>query len=472
MANALDKWKLDDALIASELASGTIPNEIICLGCAAKVSLVDTVYPALDKVRENTRHLEHVRFQKRDDSYIFQSNGKFNLERVVLPLDKIAGSKSIPIANALKKAGAGGAILLFNFTLQPKVDFFVDVLTNFLQSMEDAETDVVVGKGHTIQLARVPEETLAMGDFIGHSTGNLWGLANNDTISTVDPMLQHTHKFAVAIAMNNTLNDLFIFGITNDFILYPSYDARTDDDNEIIRESLKWYAETFSEIGIEIRDLGPLNTNNKLVGATAIGFTDHEIPVNAGLIVGQKIIATRPIGDLAPLNEYLIRNALDENVEEIEHLRHKMIATMLIPNVEAARIIRDYLPDKGEEIDPKKHITATRDMSGPGMLALEELAEDSMCDIRIDEINFHDEMIPSIEVTNVTAGTNGAILIAASKGLDREIMARLDDAGYEPWYAGTVIQKSDKPTMILDSDLKKYEFLTLGNGFFRNYRFA
>ncbi len=471
MANALDKWKLDDVLIASELASGTIPNEIICLGCAAKVSLVDTVYPALDKVRENTRHLEHVRFQKRDDSYIFQSNGEFNLERVVLPLETIAESKSMPIANALKKAGPGGAILLFNFTLQPKIDFFVDVLTNFLQSMDDAETDVVVGKGHTIQLARIPEEMLAMGDFIGHSTGNLWGLANNDTISTIDPMLPHTHKFAVAIAMNNTLNDLFIFGITRDFILYPSYDARTDDDIEIIRESLKWYAETFSGIGLEIRDLGPLNTNNKLIGATAIGFTDHEIPINAGLIPGQKIIATRPIGDLAPLNEYLIRNALDENVEEIEHLRHKMIATMLIPNVEAARIIRDYLPDKGEEIDPKKHITSTRDMSGPGLLALEELAEDSMCDIRIDEINFHDEMIPSIEVTNVTAGTNGAILIAASEGLDREIMARLDDAGYEPWCAGTVVCKSEKPTMILDSNLKKYEFLTLGNGFFRNYRF-
>ena len=471
MSNEINKWKLSSDFIVNELNSGTIPNEIICLGCAAKVSLVDTVYPALDKVRDRIKNLKHVSFQKRDDSYIFEADGKFNLERIVFPLTKVAESVPSETSDVLRKAGSGGAILLFNFTPQPKIDFFVDVLVNFLNSMETAETDVCVGKGHTIQLARVPEETLVMADFIGHSKGSLWGLANNDTISTVDPMLPHTHKFAVTIAMNNTLNDLFVFGIYENFVLYPSYDARNEEDIETIRQSLKWYEKTFSGIGIEIRDLGPLNTGNKLVGATAIGFTDREIPINTGLVPGQKIIASRPIGDLAPLNEYLIRNALEENVQEIEPLRRLMISTMLIPNVEIAKIIHDYLPPRGETIDSKKHITATRDMSGPGMLALEELAQDSLCNIRIDTINFHDEMIPNIEVTNVTAGTNGAILIAASDGLDKEIMARLSDAGYEPWIAGTVVERSDTPTMILNPELKKYEFLSRGKGFYGRFRF-
>ena len=471
MNKPVDKWKLDTKNIAIELAGGTIPKEAICLGCAAKVNLVDTVYPALDRVRERTRNLKHVSFQKRDDSYIFESDGQFSLERVVLPLMDVGNSKSENITDALRKSGSGGAILLFNFTPQPKVDLFVDVLSNLLFSIEDAQIDTVVGKGHTIQLARVPEETLVMADFIGHSHGNLFGCANNDTISTVDPMLPHTHKFAVSIAMNNTLNDLFIFGITHDFILYPSYDARNDEDIQAIRESLKWYEATFGGMGLEIRDLGPLGSNNKLIGATAIGFTDREIPINSGLVPGQRIIATRPIGDLAPLNEYMMRKSLGENVDDLENLRLKVISTMLVPNVEAAKIIRDYLPEKGREIDPSKHITATRDMSGPGLLALEELSEDSHCDIRIDQMNFHDEMIPDIEVTNVTAGTNGAILIAAVDGLHDEIMSRLTEAGYDPWVAGIVEERNDNPGILLNPDLKRYEFLTFGNGFFSNFSF-
>ena len=472
MSNSIKRWLIDESDISVELSKGDIPNEMICLGCAAKVSLTDTVYPALDEVRKKVEHFQHVKFQQREDSYFFKSNREFSLERIVLPLEKVYDSKSREITDTLRAAGSGGSILLFNFKPQPKIDFFTTVLVNVLESMEDAETSTVVGKGHTIQLSRIPEETLVMADFIGHSSGDYWGCANNDTISTVDPMLPHTHKYPVAIAMNNTLNDLFVFGITDGFILYPSYDARDDDGIDKIRESLRWYESRFSEIGIEIRDLGPLRTNNKLIGATAIGFTDREIPLNAGLVEGQKIIATRPIGDLAPLNEYLIRVSLEEDLTDIEPLRRKMIQTMLIPNVDAARIISNYLPPFGETIDPTKHITATRDMSGPGMLALEELSEDSSCDIHIHDIHFHDEMIPGVEVTNVTAGTNGAILIAAVDGLHEEIFTRLDDAGYEPWVVATVGEKSDKPTMILDPSLKKYEFLTYGKGFFRNYRFA
>lgn len=468
--NKLDQWTILESEIASELAKGTIPNEMICLGCAAKVSLTDTVYPALDTVRKRISHFQNLKFQQREDSYFFKSNGEITLERVVIPLNEMASSKSEIITKTLKQSGKGGAIFLFNFTPQPKIDLFVDVLVNTLQSMEDANTEITVGKGHTIQLARIHEETLVMVDFISHSDGNFWGLSNNDTISTVDPMLPHTHKYPVAIAMNNTLNDLFIFGLTDGFILYPSYDARDEQGIEEIRESLKWYEKQFSNLGVKIHDLGPMNTNNKLIGATAVGFTDREIPHNAGLMKGQKIIATRKIGDLAPLNEYLIRVSLGENLDEMESLRHKMIQTMLIPNVEAAKIIRDYLPPAGDEINPAKHITATRDMSGPGMLALEELAEDSKCDINIHDIRFHDEIISGIEVTNVTAGTNGAILIAASDGLSDEIMARLNDVGYDPWIVASVGDNSDKPQMILNPDLKKYNFLTYGRGFYKNYR--
>jgi selenophosphate synthase len=285
-------------------------------------------------------------------------------------------------------------------------------------------------------------------------------------------MLPHHHKFAVAIAMHNTLNDLFIYGIANDFTIYPSYDARDEAGVQAIRDAIRWYSNKFGDMGLTIHDLGPLNTNNKLIGATVIGFTDREIPLNTGLVPGQTIIATRPIGDIAPLNEYLIRKSLDEDVSDIEALRKHVIKTMLIPNVEVAKIIRDYLPPMGEPIDPKKHITSTRDMSGPGILALQELAEDSLCDIFIERIVWHDERIADIEVANVTAGTNGAVLIAASESLNHEIKSRLEDAGFKPWIVGSVGKKNENPKIILDKSLQKYRFLTSGRGFFKNYIFV
>ena len=474
MSCKLDKWTIPQTEISFELERGTIPSEMICLGCAAKVNLVDTVYPALDIVRSRTSNLKYVNFQKREDSYYFLADKKdFTFRRIIHPLNELLNPKLPAITQALKNNGPGGAILLFNFTPQPKIEYFADLLTNLLVNLEDAQTPITVGKGHTIQLARIPEETCMMADFIGHSGGDrYWGLVNNDTISNVDPMLPHSHKFAVAIALNNTLNDLFVYGITGGFILYPSYDARDEAEIQSIRDAMKWYEEKFAGIGLEIRDQGPMKTNNKLIGATATGFSDRQIPLNTGLVPGQVIIATRPIGDLAPLNEYLIRVSIGDDVEDIEKLRHHVIHTMLIPNVEAAMIIRDYLPPIGSEVNPERHITATRDMSGPGLLALEEIAEDSLCDINLDRIVWHDERIANIEVTNVTAGTNGAILIAAMKGIGDEIIARLKEAGYDPWIVGTVGERNERPVITIDRSLAKYDFLTRGKGFFRNSQFV
>ena len=472
MQGNLDKWTIPQSEIVYELEHGTIPSEMICLGCAAKVNLVDTVYPALDIVRSRISHLKYVNFQKREDSYYFLTDKKdFTFARVIHPLSELMNPEIPTITKALERNGPGGAILLFNFTPQPKIEHFADLLTNLLTSLENAHTAVTVGKGHTIQLARVPEETCMMADLIGHSTGiRYWGLVNNDTIANVDPMLPHSHKFAVSIALNNTLNDLFVYGISSDFIIYPSYDARDEAGIESIRSAMKWYAEKFHSIGLEIRDQGPMKTNNKLIGATAIGFTDRQIPLNSGLVPEQVIIATRPIGDIAPLNEYLIRVSIGDEVADIENLRRHVIQTMLIPNVEAARIIRDYLPPIGTEFNPQKHITATRDMSGPGLLALEELAEDSQCNINLERIVWHDERIANIEVTNVTAGTNGAILIAAMKGISDEIIHRLKDAGYNPWIVGRVGKRNEKPIITIDKSLAQYDFLFRGKGFFHNYQ--
>ena len=48
----MKQWKFPREEIQQELKSGQKPQEFVCLGCAAKVELVSTVYPVLKEVSE------------------------------------------------------------------------------------------------------------------------------------------------------------------------------------------------------------------------------------------------------------------------------------------------------------------------------------------------------------------------------------------------------------------------------------
>jgi selenophosphate synthase len=220
-------------------------------------------------------------------------------------------------------------------------------------------------------------------------------------------------------------------------------------------------------------EIEPLGFNTKSVGATVAGITDREVPKNQGLLPQQILIATRKIGDLAPLTEFLARQLLEEDVSDIEPIRLEILSTMLEPNIKVAELIGRYLPGKGEPFDPERHITCCHDMSGPGLLAIEELAKQSGVDIYLHDIKLHHPIVEKVAVKNPTAGTNGAIIISASRKIAHEILAELENSGYQPWIIGKVLQNTAVPRVLINRNLQRYRFIEgVKEGLFENFEFV
>jgi selenophosphate synthase len=446
---------------------------MICLGCAAKVDLVETVYPVLAELGRAIRASAPITLQPRQDVYIFDSDGRIEVERGVYALDDLVAGRDGRVEEDVRRARPDGAILLASFTANPSRQAFLDGMLAYARAAGRARHPFTLGKGHTVQLSRTPAEQLIMVDYVRSGRGGLRGVANNDTISTIDPNLPHSSWISVFVALNNALNDLLLCGVTQNLTFYPSYDGRTSRDESDIRDALARYQERFRELDVRMVDRGPLGFGLKAIGATITGTTDREVPRNEGLLEGQMLIATRPAGDLAPLTLYLIRQALGEETGDLEDLRLRVLGEMLAPNVEAARLIARYLPPAEHAFDPARHITATRDMSGPGILALEELAQDSGRDVYLHDLALHEAHLAEVEMPNPSAGTNGAIIIAAHEEVAREVWRDLVASGHHPWLMGEVLASSATPAVQVREDLARFPFLaSRRRPFFSNGRFV
>ncbi len=462
----LDRWRIPREAIAAELALGQKPQDQVCLGCAAKVDLVDSVYPVLKRLGAELRaKAPQIALQPREDVYIFPSDGKIELDRGKYGIAELldpSGRGVARVAADFRRFRPTGVVLLASFTAMPKRDHLYDAMWRFYEGAIAAGSAFTVGKGHTIQISKTPDQAYFLCDYVRSKPGPLlYGCANNDTISTIDPNLRHSSWISVFVALNNALNDLFLGGVYRGLEVYPTYDARDPADVPRIKEAIRRYADTFGDLGIEVRDLGPLGYGTKSMGATVVGFTERELTRNANLKPGQVLLATRPIGDLAPLTEYLIRQSLDEPVADLEDVRLRVIETMLIPNVEVAKVIARHLPKRGEPFDPARHVQSARDMSGPGILAVEELAEDSQVDIYLDRMAFQDPIVPNVGMPNPTAGTNGAIIIACYPDLAREVLRELEATGHRPWVIGEVAGTAgaDGATILVNEDLRGIPFV-------------
>lgn len=469
----LTDWKIDPALIEEELKRSQKPNEAVCLGCAAKVELVSVVYPVLHElaawIRQNT---PHICLQPRDDVYRFPTDGTYQVHRGAYAIRDLLAGDTARVTEDVAKFKPTGVVLLANFLPYPpdegKKKIYASMLS-FYRAAARANHPFTVGKGHTIQIAKSPDQEYLVVDYLVASGSKRIGVANNDTISNIDPNLMYSSWIGAFVALHNALNDLFLCGVYRDITIFPTVDVRDPADAEPIRRALQMYEQRY---GFKIVGREPLGFRTKSMGATVVGVTDREIPINQQLQPGQVLIATRPIGDLAPLTEILIRQALEEDVSDLQPLRRRVLDLMLTPNIEAAKIIEKYLPLKGEPFDPQRHITACRDMSGPGVLALEELAEDSQTDIYLHTIRLHDERIANVDMPNPTSGTNGAIIIAALPKLAERIQKDLRAVGYEPWVMGHVLERG-RGRIVINEELARYRFIKgLSGSIFSNCTFS
>jgi selenophosphate synthase len=475
VSTPLARWTIPAEEIRAELAQGTLSREIVCLGCAAKVELVSTVYPVLEALREMLHTRSRIRLQPRDDVYQFETDGPIAVDRGVYSVAKLAeGDGEIGrVAADVTRCAPDGLVMLACFAQLPGQEDLRRAFMAFYEGAIRSGRAFTVGKGHTIQIAKTPQQAYIVADYVRASGRARIGVANNDTISTIDPNLPHSSWISVFVALNNALNDLFLSGVSRDLRVIPTYDVRDPADAPRIQDALRRYAERFRGMGLAIEDRGPLGFGTKAVGATVVGTTDREIPVNQRLLPGQVLIATRPVGDLAPLTDYLIRQAVEEETGSLEALRLHVLQQMLIPNVEAARLIERHLPFKGEPFDPARHITAARDMTGPGMLAVEELAQDSAAEVYVDDIVLHDERVADVEMPNPTSGTNGAIILAAMPDLAGRLLDELKALGHAPWVIGRVEGRADPGRILLNENLRRLRFLTgIEKGLFERSAFT
>lgn len=462
------RTKIANTLYSSERN----PKNIMCLGCAIKVNLRNIVYPALRKVKKRLGKTK-VSLELGNDCYVFETEKEVKLEREVYRIYSPVNCVKEEAFNNIKNKTGHGAVILGSFLDLVSSLEIEKTMSAFCRALSSRKIPFCLGKGHTIQASKTPQQKFILADYLVSKKGNYYGIANNDTIATIDFNLKPSNWLNVYISFNNALNDLYSLGVYKDIKIYPVYDSISEKDNLLIRGVFQRYLAHFKRYNYKIFDLGPLGLNLELIGATVVGFSDRELPGIRGLKPGQLLIVTRPVGDLSSLVLYILKKAYGLLPPKIKELKKDVLNYMVTPNIEVAKIISEYLPLKGKEFDHCRHITASKDITGEGISVFEVLALNSNVDIHIDRLDLHSIESSMLNLPNNTSCTNGPIVMAVHKKLVPEIMGKLKKAGMDAWIAGSVGNKTKTPTIFLNKKLKKLTFLRYrGSQLFKRYKFV
>lgn len=423
----------------------------LATGCAVKVDLIDTVYPALEKIKNK---LENIEILPREDADIFITREKMEIKRI--------------IGGGNFDADRGVSLIQVNQDTAGNPEKFANFLLKAYSSIR-SRRKLTIGKGHSI-VTTIPSAEVAVIDLIkldGNKI-NSYTLANNDTIQIVDPLEDPGSQMQVDVAISNSLNDLFTKGAYQNLRMLPLFDAPNGDLKERIMKNYENYSEKYN-IPI-INDVQP-NTKSLMLGATVLGESDHELPTYYNKVEeGDEIIVTRPIGELAPINVYLWILVVPEVLElmesrgisfnRLEKVKMEVIEQMRKPNIPTAKVIYNYLPEFGKEFDRENYITMTTDVTGPGIFVIKEFAEKAGIDVKLDKIPVIDEEIAEFAtegfiIPNSTSGTNGATVIFCSKKISDNIMEDLQKEGLKPIKIGKVLGKG-KGVVHANKDIERF----------------
>ncbi|MEW9491842.1 MAG: SelD-related putative sulfur metabolism protein [Candidatus Aramenus sulfurataquae] len=409
-------------------------------GCVVKVDLIDTVYPALEMVRE--RLLENnIIVLPREDADIFVSREREEVKRLI-----DGGNFDADRAVSLIQVNQETASSPQKFS-----DFLFKVCTSV-----KTRRKLTVGKGHSI-VTTIPTAEVAVLDMfkLDGKKLNSYTLANNDTIQIVDPLEDPGSQMQVDVAVSNSLNDLFTKGAFEDIKIIPVYDGPDE-----LKEELKRNFENFaSRYDLQLIEEVQPRKGGLMIGATVIAKSDHELPTYYNQVQeGDVIITSRRIGELTPINLYLWALAVPEVLEEmekrgiklsrVEKVKREVISLMRVPNLGPAKVIYNHLPEFGKAFSQEDHIKMTTDVTGPGIFVVKEFAEKAKVDVHLEEIPVFDEDIAEFAtenfiIPNSTAGTNGAILVFCSKKIADQVMDELREVGGEPMIIGKVTGKGE-----------------------------
>jgi selenophosphate synthase len=431
----------------------TDPFRLAC-GCSVKVDLEEVVYPALRKVSAELASLG-VRFNRRDDVDVIEGVGvrDLSLRRVVYRL----GSGQLE-AQGIRDLAPSRVVALFSVEqgTGSDVDRFSSKLLEAYSTLARSAGPVFVGKAHSILGAHSTDNEVAVFDLIstrGRSEDSCV-LVNNCTVRTIDPTRGPGDYFQVATAIGNSLNDLFCNGVYKSLTILPVFDMPNGDLISMASENIRRYC---GEHGFVLQPEHELGLGEVMIGATVLGESDKCPPdFGSEVMPGDLVLVTRPLGELAILSLYLALNILGEEflgrmdapAEVVERYRDEAVSLMVRPNLEVARIISRYLPTRREKFDPELHVKESTDISGPGILAIGELARNFGFSVTIEDIPLLNRDLVELAVklglvTNGTSGTNGAIALIGSPKLVACIQEELYKAGYEPSVIGKVEGKGE-----------------------------
>ncbi len=439
----------------------------LATGCAVKVDLVRVVYPAIREIREKLEE-RNFKIAPREDADIFKNTvDGLDINRRIYRL----GRDTDVDPNDIKSIGPCRAITVIQIYQRYADDpqRFIELVGPVYEKLSEAKIPIHLGKGHSI-ITPFEEDQFALFDFISPRGRETEGFvaANNDTIHIIDPTEEPGEYRQVSGALSNTLNDLFVLGVYENLKIAPVVNAPAEELVEKISKNVEVFAK---KIRADLIELERPSRGRLLLGATVIGTSEKHPPTFYRRVpVGAKLIATRPFGELAPINVYLAsiieESILDEleeagiSIEELEKLKNDAVNRIATPNIEAARVINKYLPLDGEEFNKDNHIVATTDVTGPGIYVVRELAEQMNVHIRLDKIpllypELSEYATKTYIIPNATAGTNGAFIIVAPDTVADDIVRDLRSVNLNPVVFGEVVEKGE-PLVEAPRELSKY----------------
>jgi selenophosphate synthase len=126
-------------------------------------------------------------------------------------------------------------------------------------------------------------------------------------------------------------------------------------------------------IGATIHNPPQSNRGSLLMGATVLAEMTRKPPFFYDRVEpGMRVMVTRPIGELAVVNVYMLVMLDKEIAEEFEkqtgisvddllEIKSRFLETMAKSNIEVAKVIESRLPELGEDFNPREHIAVTTD---------------------------------------------------------------------------------------------------------------
>jgi len=438
----------------------------LATGCAVKIDLLTVLYPAIRSIRGDLEKLG-MRIAPRRDADIFQGG----IEGSRLFREIYRGEDDVDIKR-LKEISPSRAIVLAQVhqRIASDPESLARVIRGIYTRVAQATPGIIIGKGHSIVTAD-PNAQFMIFDYVRiiDEEYDKIVVGNNDTIQIIDPAEDPGSPRQIAVALGNSLNDLYTLGAWRNTIIIPVVDSPSRELTRIIEDNMRRYAES---IGAKLVEAPQPRAGALLMGATVFAETDRRPPFfYEGVSPGMEILVSRPMGGLAPINVYMmsmldkeiaeeLRRQFGIDIERLLDIKNSIIEWMSRPNIHVAKTIEKRLPQINEDFDPSKHVAATTDVTGPGMYVIKELAELTRSSIRIDRIPLISPELSEFAtrnyiIPNATSDTNGAIVIVASPRVIDEIEEELRDRGEEPIRIGRVVSKGEARVMV-PSIVRKY----------------